>query len=49
MIEYLVAFLIAGIYLSFLMGIVFFLAFVCRVGDLGIWFLGWIDRKIQEL
>lgn len=39
---------IVAMYLGTMMGIVFFLAFVCRVGDLGLYFLGWIDKKIQE-
>lgn len=43
-----VAFIVA-VYLCTMMGIIMFLAFVCRVGDLGFMVLGWIDRRIQEL
>ena len=30
------------------MGMVLFLAFVCKVGDLGFYLLGWIDSVIQD-
>jgi hypothetical protein len=41
-------FFIAIVYVGTLLGICVFLAFVCRLGDLGFWVLGWIDNKIQE-
>lgn len=39
---------IVAAYLATIMGLILFLAFVCRVGDLGIMFLGWLDDKIQN-
>jgi hypothetical protein len=39
---------IAVMYLGTMMGMVLFLAFVCRVGDLGFYFLGWIDSVLQD-
>jgi hypothetical protein len=47
--ELLIELWIVAMYLGTMMGIVMFLAFVCRVGDLGMMLLGWIDRKIQDL
>jgi hypothetical protein len=35
-------------YLGTMMGMVLFLAFVCRVGDLGFYLLGWIDSVLQD-
>ena len=40
---------IVVMYLATMMGMILFLAFVCRVGELGFMVLGWIDRRIQEL
>lgn len=39
---------IAVMYLATMMGMICFLAFVCRLGDLGFWLMGWIDSKIQD-
>jgi hypothetical protein len=39
---------IALMYVGTILGMCLFLAFVCRLGDLGIWIIGWIDSKLQE-
>lgn len=39
---------IVAAYLATIMGLILFLAFVCRVDDLGIMFLGWLADKIQN-
>ena len=39
---------IAAMYLATIMGMILFLAFVCKVGDLGFMLLGWLDQKLQD-
>ena len=39
---------IAVMYVGTMMGMVLFLAFVCKLGDLGFYLLGWIDSVIQD-
>jgi hypothetical protein len=39
---------IAAMYLGTMMGMVLFLAFVCRLGDLGFYLLGLIDSHLQD-
>jgi len=39
---------IVVMYLGTMMGMVLFLAFVCKLGDLGFYFLGWIDSVLQD-
>ena len=39
---------IAVMYLGTMMGMVLFLAFVCKVGDLGFYLLGWIDSVLRD-
>ena len=39
---------IVVMYLATMMGMILFLAFVCRVGDMGMWLLGRLDQAIQE-
>ena len=39
---------IVVMYLATIMGMCAFLAFVCKVGDLGFFIFGWIDNKIQQ-
>ena len=48
MVELLTQIAIVVMYLGTMMGMVCFLAFVCRVGDLGFMLLGWLDNKIQQ-
>ena len=39
---------IAVMYVGTIMGMVLFLAFVCKLGDLGFYLLGWIDSILQD-
>lgn len=39
---------IVAMYLATMMGMILFLAFVCRVGDMGIWLIGRLDQAIQD-
>lgn len=39
---------IVAMYFGCMMGMVFFLAFVCKVGDAGILLIGYLDRWLQD-
>jgi len=39
---------IVTMYFATMMGMICFLAFVCRVGDMGMWLLGRLDQAIQD-
>lgn len=40
---------IATMYVGTILGACAFLGIVCRLGPMGIWVLGWLDSKFQEM